>query len=110
VLGYTTGCHAFVQGASLLHEFGHAFAHLGDEYRDGSRAPAANLSRGKSVPWMPLIGAGLLEGPLPRDGEFFIPSDNCYLNNTPAQNRYCPVCQLEIHARMAERAGAPLPW
>jgi hypothetical protein len=110
VLGYTRGCHAFVQGASLLHEFGHAFAHLGDEYADGSRDPAANLFRQPAAPWMPLVSSALLSAPLRRDAEFFIPSDNCYLNNNPAQSRYCPVCQLEIHARMAELAGAPLPW
>jgi hypothetical protein len=110
VLGYTTGCHAFVQGASLLHEFGHAFANLGDEYADGSQENAANLFRQPTVPWMPLVGSALLPAPLRRDADFFIPSDNCYLNNSPSQTRYCPVCQLEIHARIAELAGAPLPW
>jgi hypothetical protein len=110
VLGFTRGCHAFVQGVSLLHEFGHAFAHLGDEYADGSHDPAANLFRRAAVPWMPLVSSALLSAPVRRDAEFYIPSDNCYLNNNPAQSRYCPVCQLEIHARMAELAGAPLPW
>jgi hypothetical protein len=52
----------------------------------------------------------LLPAPLRRDAGFFIPSDNCYLNNNPAQSRFCPVCQLEIHARMADLADAPLPW
>ncbi|HVR87165.1 MAG TPA: HEAT repeat domain-containing protein [Planctomycetota bacterium] len=110
VLGYTTGCHAFVQGASLLHEFGHAFAGLGDEYADGSQESAANLFRQPAVPWMPLVSSSLLPVPLRRDADFFMPSDNCYLNNNLAQNRYCPVCQLEIHARIAELTGAPLPW
>ena len=110
VLGYTTGCHAFVQGASLLHEFGHALARLGDEYEDGSKAAAANLSGLPAAPWMPLVSSGLLPAPPRRDSSFFIPSENCYLNNRPTQSRYCPVCQLEIHARMAELAGAPLPW
>jgi hypothetical protein len=110
VLGYTTGCHAFVQSASLLHEFGHAFANLGDEYADGSQDNAANLFRQSTVPWMPLVGAALLPAPLRRDAEFFMPSENCYLNNSPAQSRYCPVCQLEILARIAELTGAPLPW
>jgi hypothetical protein len=110
VLGYTAGCHAFVQGASLLHEFGHAFAGLGDEYADGSQDSAANLFRQPTVPWMPLVASSLLPAPLQRDSAFFIPSDNCYLSNNPAQSRYCPVCQLEIHARIAELAGAPLAW
>jgi hypothetical protein len=110
VLGFTRGCHAVVQGVSLLHEFGHAFARLGDEYADGSQEDAPNLFRQAAVPWRPLIASGLLSAPLHRDGTFFIPTENCYLNNTPIQSRYCPVCQLEMHARVAELAGAPLPW
>ena len=110
VLGYTTGCHAFVQGASLLHEFGHAFARLGDEYEDGSAHEAANLFQRETAPWMTLVESGLLPAPLRRDARFFMPSDNCYLNNRATQSRYCPVCQLEIHARIAELTGAPLPW
>lgn len=110
VLGYTTGCHAFVQGASLLHEFGHAFARLGDEYEDGSAHEAANLFQRETPPWMTLVESGLLPAPLRRDARFFMPSDNCFLNNRAAQSRYCPVCQLEILARISELAGAPLPW
>ena len=110
VLGYTTGCHAFVQGASLLHEFGHAFARLGDEYEGGSRDDAANLFRSQAVPWLPLVSASILPAPPKRDADFFIPSDSCHLNNNPAATRFCAVCQLEIHARMAELTGAPLPW
>jgi hypothetical protein len=110
VLGYTAGCHAVVQGASLLHEFGHAFAGLGDEYDGGSREAAANLFPQATAPWLPLTASALLPAPLRRDAEFFIPSDNCYLNNNPAQSRFCPVCQLEIHARIAELTGTPAPW
>lgn len=110
VLGYTKGCHAFVQGVSLLHEFGHAFAGLGDEYADGSREGAANLFSQAAVPWMPLVSSTILPAPLRRDAAYFVPSADCFLSNDPAQSRYCPVCQLEIHARMAELAGAPLPW
>ncbi len=110
VLGYTMGCNAFVQGESLLHEFGHAFAALGDEYAEGSQESAANLFRQPAVPWLPLVSSDLLPSPLHRDSEFFIPSDNCYMNNSPAQNRYCPVCQLAIHARIAELTGGRLPW
>jgi len=110
VLGYTMGCNAFVQGESLLHEFGHAFAALGDEYPEGSQEPASNLFRQPAVPWLPLVSSDLLPAPLHRDSAFFIPSDNCYMNNSPAQNRYCPVCQLAIHARIAELTGGRLPW
>lgn len=110
VLGYTAGCHAFVQGASLLHEFGHAFARLGDEYEDGSRDDAPNLFKREPASWSPLVDARLLPPPLRRDADFLVPSDNCFLNNRPTQDRFCPVCQLEIHARIAELAGAPLLW
>jgi len=110
ILGYTKGCHAYVQGTSLLHEFGHAFAKLGDEYADGSRDAAANLFQQPAAPWMPLVTAQLLPVPQRRDADFYVPSENCFLSNKPEHSRYCPVCQLEIHARMAEMCGAPLPW
>lgn len=110
VLGFTQGCHAFVQGVSLLHEFGHAFGTLGDEYADGSRFDASNVSRKAAAPWRPLIQFGVLAAPIRRDADFYIPSDNCFLNNSPLQSRYCPVCQLQVHSRMAELAGAPLQW
>jgi hypothetical protein len=110
VLGYTRGCEAFVTGVSLLHEFGHAFARLGDEYADGSAEDAANLSRREPAPWTPLVASGHLPPPNRRDRAFFVPSDNCHLGNNPLQNRFCPVCQLEILARLSELTGAPLPW
>jgi hypothetical protein len=110
VLGYSTGCNAFVQGASLLHEFGHTFAKLGDEYANGSRDDAANLFRKPAVPWQPLVQSGLLGAPPRRDAEFLIPTDNCFLNNSATQSRYCPVCQLEFLARIAELTGSPVPW
>jgi hypothetical protein len=59
---------------------------------------------------MPLVTSTILPAPLRRDAAFFIPSGDCFLSSDPAQSRYCPVCQLEIHARIAELAGAPLPW
>jgi hypothetical protein len=110
VLGYAKGCEAFVSEISLLHEFGHAFARLADEYPEGSALDAANLARAVPVPWEPLIRGGALPDPFRRDASFLIPSAHCYMANRPSPTRYCPVCQLEIHARMAELAGAPLPW
>jgi hypothetical protein len=110
VLGYTRGCEAVVSDVSMLHEFGHAFAHLADEYPDGSSFDAANVARQLPAPWEQMIRASTLPEPLRRDAAFFIPSGDCHLANRPGPTRFCPVCQLEIHARMAELAGAPLPW
>jgi hypothetical protein len=110
VLGYTRGCEAVVSDVSMLHEFGHAFAHLADEYPDGSSFDAANVSRQAPAPWERLVRASTLPEPLRRDRTFFIPSGDCHLANRPLPTRFCPVCQLEIHARMVELAGAPLPW
>jgi hypothetical protein len=110
VLGYTRGCEAVVSDVSMLHEFGHAFAHLADEYPDGSGYDAANVARQMPAPWERLIRSTALPEPLRRDKTFFIPSGDCHLGNRPAATRFCPVCQLEIHARLAELAGAPLPW
>jgi len=110
VLGYTKGCEAVVTDVSMLHEFGHAFARLGDEYPDGSAFDAANVARQVPASWEPLIRASTLPEPQRRDKAFFIPSGDCHMANRPLPTRFCPVCQLEIHARLTERAGAPLPW
>jgi hypothetical protein len=110
VLGYTKGCEAFVSDQSMLHEFGHAFARLGDEYPDGSAVDAPNVARQAPPAWERLISAAALPEPVKRDASFLIPSADCHMANRPAPTRFCPVCQLEIHARMWELAGAPLPW
>ena len=110
VLGYTKGCEAFVSDLSMVHEFGHAFARLGDEYPDGSTADAANLARRAPPAWEPLIRSSSLSEPVRRDKAFLVPSGDCHMANRPGPTRFCPVCQLEIHARMWELSGAPLPW
>ena len=110
VLGYTKGCEAFVSDVSMLHEFGHAFARLGDEYPEGSTADAPNLARQAPPAWERLVASALLPEPTRRDPAFLVPSADCHMANRPSPTRFCPVCQLELHARMWELAGAPLPW
>ena len=110
VLGVTKGCVATVTSASLLHEVGHAFAGLGDEYADGSAQVAPNLAPDLPPPWQRLTDAGHLGAPPRRDDRFRMPTENCHLSNRATDTRYCPVCQLEIHARFAELTGAPAPW
>ncbi len=110
VLGFAEGSKATVQPVSLLHEIGHAFARLGDEYAGGSKGEAANLVRPGAVPWKPLIDAGHLGPPARRDEAFLIPSEDCHLGNRLSASRFCPVCQIEIVARLCELTGAPLPW
>src|SRR5436190_6184005 len=93
VLGYTRGCEAVVSDVSMLHEFGHAFAHLADEYPDGSGYDAANVARQMPAPWERLIRSTALPEPLRRDKTFFIPSGDCHLGNRPAATRFCTACQ-----------------
>lgn len=110
VLGVTRGCDALVMPVSLLHELGHALARLGDEYEGGNADDRVNLSRQPEAPWAPLVAAGHLPPPFRRDAAFFIPSDACHMGNRPGAAGFCPVCQLEIHARICALTGAPLPW
>lgn len=123
VTGYSEGTEAYVTAVSLHHEFGHAFAGLGDEYSHiaASDDPAENLEPRSAQPrWHPLIEQGHLPpGPflrVERDangndiGRYQVPSDSCFLNNRPTDARYCPVCQLELIARICELSGAAVPW
>jgi len=99
-----------VTGVSLLHEIGHAFAQLADEYPQGSTDPAPNLFVRPGAPWLPLVAQGLLPPPHRRDDAFYVPSENCHMANRATDSRLCPVCQLEVLARLYELVGVPLPW
>ncbi len=124
ILGMTEGTKASVTLVSLLHEFGHAFAFLGDEYGSliASKSSADNLAL-RTPPdafaWKPLAERGFLPLNPPwrvelKDGvdigTWRVPSDDCHMNNHPTDTRYCPVCQLAIIARIAELSGIPVPW
>ena len=119
------GNFSFVGEDSILHEIGHAFAELADEYSHprASNFAAVNLEdRGTHRPkWNGLIEQGFLpnrkieriEIVNGRDrGRFMIPSNNCYMNNhrNPEDDRYCPVCQLAIIDRIAQLSGAIPLW
>ena len=112
ILGFTEGKKASVTETTLLHEFGHALAKLADEY-DHERASDAGKSNideaGPPPKWTPLIEQGFLGPPVPRK-EKVIPSDNCHMNNQPTDNRWCPVCQLVLIAKICELSGALAPW
>ncbi len=119
------GNFSFAGEDSILHEIGHAFAELADEYSHSraSNFAAENLEdRSMHRPkWNRLIEQGLLPGRriervetvkgLDR-GRFIIPSNNCYMNNhrNPGDDRYCPVCQLAIVDRISQLSGATFPW
>ncbi|MHC4267250.1 MAG: M64 family metallopeptidase [Planctomycetota bacterium] len=119
------GNFSFVGEDSILHEIGHAFAELADEYSHpmASNFTAVNLENRHSgnLKWNGLIEQGFLPNSkierievinnLDR-GEFIIPSDNCYMNNhnNPKDDRYCPVCQLAIIDRITQLSGAASPW
>lgn len=119
------GNFSFVGEDSILHEIGHAFAGLADEYSHprASNFAAVNLEdrHASNLKW-----DGLIEQEFFPDrrikrvetvngldsGKFLIPSNNCYMNNhrNPNDDRYCPVCQLAIIDRIAQLSGVTLPW
>ncbi|MFQ5685251.1 MAG: hypothetical protein ACE5GV_01190 [Candidatus Scalindua sp.] len=119
------GNFSFVGEDSILHEIGHAFARLADEYSHprASNFAAVNLEdrRANNLRWEGLIEQGFLPdrrikrieaiGALDR-GKFLIPSNNCYMNNhrNPKDDRYCPVCQLAIIDRISQLSGVTSPW
>ncbi|MCR4291188.1 MAG: hypothetical protein NUV86_13115 [Candidatus Scalindua sp.] len=119
------GNFSFAGEDSILHEIGHAFAELADEYSHSraSNFAAVNLEdRGKHRPkWNGLTEQGFLPHRLIERieevngldrGKFMIPSNNCYMNNhrNPDDDRYCPVCQLAIIDRISQLSGATSPW
>ena len=118
------GNFAYVGEDSILHEIGHAFAGLADEYSHpaASSFTAVNIEDRQAQPikWNGLIKQGLL--PSERierkeitngidNGKFLIPSNNCYMNNHtgPKDNRYCAVCQIAIIERISRLSGVPIP-
>jgi len=119
------GNFSFVGEDSILHETGHAFAGLADEYSHprASNFAAVNLEdrRANNLKWDGLIEQGFLPdrrikrietvNGLDR-GRFMIPSNNCYMNNhrNPEDDRYCPVCQLAIIGRISKLSGVTPPW
>jgi hypothetical protein len=123
ILGLTEGSKAQVTVVSLLHEFGHAFAQLADEYDAdiASPGPAENLAPRQPADgyaWKPMVQKGLLPEPRIRVelkdgvdiGQWRVPSNECHMNNHPTDERFCPVCQLAIIARIAELSGVAVPW
>lgn len=119
------GNFSFVGKDSILHEIGHAFAELADEYSHprASNFAAVNLEErhANNLKWDGLIENGFLpDRRIKRveavegvdSGRFMIPSNNCYMNNhrNPEDNRYCPVCQLAIIDRISQLSGVTSPW
>ncbi len=119
------GNFSFVGEDSILHEIGHAFAELADEYSHprASNFAAVNLEdrRANNLKWDGLIEQGFLpDRRIKRietvngldSGRFLIPSNNCYMNNhrNPKDDRYCPVCQLAIIGRIAQLSSVTPPW
>ncbi len=123
VTGVTRGREAQVTLDSLVHEVGHAFAQLADEYDDPRAGDLgkANLETrdAATLKWQPLVQHGFLpQGRFLREqvvngqdvGTWVVPSDGCFMNNQPGDARYCPVCQLEVVDRICRLTGAARPW
>jgi hypothetical protein len=119
------GNFSFVGEDSILHEIGHSFVELADEYSHprASDFAAINLEdrNAHMLKWSGLIEQGFLPdrrierreviGGVDK-GRFLIPSNDCYMNNhtSPNDSRYCPVCQLAIIDRISQLSGAIPPW
>ncbi|MBI4567206.1 MAG: hypothetical protein HY719_02290, partial [Planctomycetes bacterium] len=123
--GFSAGNEANVTKDSLMHEIGHAFAGLGDEYDStaASKAPAPNLElrAAPRLKWQGLIDQGHVPADrVPRvemigerdDGQYLVPSRRCFMNNhlNPPDERYCPVCQLAIIDAICRITGVAPPW
>lgn len=97
----------------FIHEFGHSFAGLGDEYFDSSNPYADDYYPAGIEPWEPNItnrtdfaskwedmmdveGVGLHEGAGYMTKGCWRPCDNCRMRTNRAEG-FCPVCQRAIN-------------
>lgn len=97
----------------FIHEFGHSFAALGDEYFDSSDPYADDYYPKGIEPWEPNItnktdfdskwadmmdvpGVGLYEGAGYMTKGCWRPYDNCRMRTNTAEG-FCPVCQRAIN-------------
>ena len=124
ILGFTSGPVSIVTDGSMLHELGHAFAGLGDEYSDARATDEDTVNvelRTVSLPdWQGLIDQEHLpDERIPRiepdefgddAGIYIIPAHYCTMNSATFAGRFCPVCQLEIVARISKLSGVNVPW
>ena len=96
----------------FVHEFGHSFAGLGDEYYD-SETSYEDFYNIKIEPWEPNIttkvnfaekwedmvgtnGVGLFEGGGYMAKGIFRPREDCRMKTNTAKD-FCPVCQRAIN-------------
>ncbi|MBY0513526.1 MAG: M64 family metallopeptidase, partial [Gemmataceae bacterium] len=109
-------CDAKVGGRVLIHELGHSFADLGEEYFDPAVAfPAAphhpalrkpNLSPVADpdrVKWKALIGAervGVFEGAEGFGRGLYRPWDDGCVMRRPEHLAFCPVCRRAVEAEL----------
>ncbi|WP_379137944.1 M64 family metallopeptidase [Paenibacillus sp. sgz500958] len=92
----------------MLHEFGHSYADLGDEYYAGKiyTSESANVTQEsdpKKVKWKDFIGkSNIGVYPMPSTTGWYIPTLDCKMRvlNKP----FCPVCEEEIRERILAEA------
>jgi len=88
-----------------VHEFGHAFAGLADEYQGNPNPPrwairapnAATTDDPEKVPWAHFLakrvkGVGVYEGGATYNKGVWRPARSCAMN-AAGNNQYCPVCR-----------------
>lgn len=96
----------------LLHELGHSFGHLGDEYFAGDQytRETVNVTREsnpKLVKWKSFIGKSNI-GVYPMEGTsgWYIPSENCKMK--ALNNHFCAVCENTLEKNIiAETVKKP---
>jgi IgA Peptidase M64 len=87
-----------------IHEFGHAFAELLDEYANNPGPPGYPIrafnatSDPKDVPWQHFLdkkvkGVGVYEGGATYQKGVYRPANGCSMNSAGNSGGYCPVCR-----------------
>lgn len=87
-----------------IHEFGHAFAELLDEYANNPGPPGYPIrafnatSDPKDVPWQHFLdkkvkGVGVYEGGATYQKGVWRPANGCSMNSAGNSGGYCPVCR-----------------
>lgn len=109
----------------ILHEIGHSFAALGDEYgwtgkddakpaSDALHYPNLDVTGDPArVQWSSLIGrpkmgkVGVFEGGFSRNEGVFRPQEDCLMRFHNQADRYCAVCEEVLYGKLCALLGVP---
>jgi hypothetical protein len=112
----TASLHSAVNEV-VLHEFGHSFAGLGDEYwaGDGYAAEKINMTK-ESNPelvkwknWLGTNGTGIFQyGTTGLQALWYRPHQGCKMRSLG--NEFCPVCKEAIVLKILQKFGSPIKY